>query len=299
MAFEADGNEINSTVIEESIGERIVASDVLNGFAANTVAALTLESGDRVVFKAASAREVEVEVWALRSMAERGVPTPPLLSWSTVGDRPHLITRYVSGQPGVSTVVAAARAGTVLRAVHDLPVGGVGFFKEGAAPVPEAAAGSWPDFVAEFSGRIEPLAAAGVLTADLYDRCRDMLTDSKCWAHPVVFVHGDFHTRHVLGLGTASEAIIDWADCGAAPVWLDLARMDVEGAVERAFLNAYFPSGPPPHAAANIATYKLLYALLALVWEYEGGGDWLHERVPGIEAALAVMTGAASTLSDE
>lgn len=291
MDCKPDGDGFDLAVLEELIGGRIVDLDVLAGFAANGVAALTLESGDRVVFKMASSREVEVEVWALQSMAERGVPTPPLLSWSTTGARPHLVTRFVSGASGVQTAAAAARAGAMLRAVHALPVAGVGFFKELAAPAQAVLPGSWSSWVAEFSVRLEPLAVAGVLTADLLDRCRDILIDTERWAHPVVFAHGDFHARHLLGVGTAAEAIIDWADCAAAPAWLDLARMGVHGAVERALLDAYFPAGPPPDAAAHLSSHKLLYGLLALVWEYEGGGDWLRERVPGIETALAAMTG--------
>ncbi|MGP3965456.1 hypothetical protein ACTWPT_56860 [Nonomuraea sp. 3N208] len=60
-----------------------------------------------------------------------------------------------------------------------------------------------------------------------------------------------------------------------------------EPRLQRAMLDAYFPAGVPADASLHMANHHLLYMLLALVFEYEGGGDWLHERVPGIEAALA------------
>ncbi|MFC5823599.1 hypothetical protein [Nonomuraea insulae] len=47
------------------------------------------------------------------------------------------------------------------------------------------------------------------------------------------------------------------------------------------------PTSPRAFQPAHLANHRLLYLLLALVWEYECGGDWLHERVPGIESALA------------
>ncbi|GAA2215155.1 hypothetical protein GCM10009850_106220 [Nonomuraea monospora] len=100
-----------------------------------------------------------------------------------------------------------------------------------------------------------------------------------------MFVHGDLHPRHVLSSGSRITGIIDWADCGAASPWLDLARMDLGS--PQTMLDAYFPHGIPADAPAHLANHRLLYLLLALIWEYECGGDWLHERVPGIESALA------------
>ncbi|MGN9782274.1 hypothetical protein ACTMTF_12660 [Nonomuraea sp. ZG12] len=60
--------------------QRVTGYEPLSGFAVDTVAAVTLESGARAVFKAAAACEVEVELWALWSMAERGA--------SSTGDLP-------------------------------------------------------------------------------------------------------------------------------------------------------------------------------------------------------------------
>ncbi|TMR94440.1 hypothetical protein EJK15_33870 [Nonomuraea basaltis] len=74
----------------------------------------------------------------------------------------------------------------------------------------------------------------------------------------------------------------------AAGPWLDLARMELrEPRLQRAVLDAYFPAGIPADAPLHMANHRLLSMLLALVWEYECGGDWLHERVPSIESALA------------
>lgn len=289
------GNMIEVATLQEIVGDEIAECDTLAGSAMNTVRALTLKSGERVVFKSASSREIEVEVWALRSMAERGVPVPPLLSWSSTGATPYLVSRFVSAQSGLPTEAAAARAGALLRAVHALPVDGVGFLKESGVVAQAIVPGSWPAYVAAFGARLQPLANAGVLGLELHDRCRDVLAETERWAQPLVFAHGDFHARHMLGLGTKHEVIIDWADCAAAPVWLDLARLDVEGADQSAFLDAYFPSGSPPEAKGHLSSYKLLYSLVALVWEYEGGGDWIRERVPAIEAALNVLSGPTRT----
>ena len=272
-------------LVERLLDQGVVGWQAQSGFASNTVATATLASGDRVVFKAADPHEVAVEAWALRSVAQIGLPVPELLTASTSGTG-YLLTRFVTGAPGVPTTDDATRAGDLLREVHRLPVTGAGFFKEGAPPPPAAPAGSWAEVVAETGERLAPLVEAGVLTPVLARRCRRVLEDRPRWDQPVVFVHGDLHQRHLLGLGTSSEAVIDWADCGAASPWLDLARLDLGDRFRRAFLTAYFEGQVPSDAEREIDAHQLLHQLLALVWEHEGGGDWLHERVPGIELAL-------------
>ncbi|MEV0616419.1 aminoglycoside phosphotransferase family protein [Nonomuraea sp. NPDC050404] len=209
---------------------------------------------------------------------------------------PYLVTRLVPGRPGVATTEVAAGMGRLLRAVHALPVEGAGFFKESPRLPPLAAEGTWGDQVAGMADRLGPVAAAGILSPALASRCREFLLDGARWDEPCVFAHGDFHLRHVLSAGSGIEAVIDWADCAAAPLWLDLARADFGDARLRdAMLAGYFPEGVPADAPSRLADHRLLYALLALVWEYEVGGDWLHERLPGIESALATAPHSAGS----
>ncbi|MFG1962561.1 phosphotransferase family protein [Nonomuraea sp. NPDC049028] len=283
----SDARRIDGEVIQRLLSQRVTGYEPLSGFAANTVAAVTLESGARAVFKAAAAREVEVELWALRSMSERGVPVPEVIAGAADAEIPYLMTRLVSGEPGAASLKAASEVGRLLRAVHSLPVKGAGFFKEASGSPPCAGEGTWADQVAGLADRLGLVANAGILTPTLFSRCRDLLVDGTRWDQPCVYVHGDLHPRHVLSVGSRIAGIIDWADCGAASPWLDLARMDFrEPGLQRAMLDAYFPAGIPLDAPSHMASHRLLYMLLALVWEYECGGDWLHERVPGIESAL-------------
>ena len=220
-------------------------------------------------------------------MSERGVPVPEVIAGAPDAEIPYLVTRLVSGEPGVASLKAASEMGRLLRAVHSLPVKGAGFFKEASGSPPCAGEGTWADQVAGLPDRLGPVADAGILTPTLFSRCRDLLADGTRWDQPCVYVHGDFHPRHVLSAGSRIEGIIDWADCGAASPWLDLARMDFrEPGLQRAMLDAYFPAGIPLDAPLHIANHRLLYRLLALVWEYECGGDWMHELVTGIESAL-------------
>ncbi|MEW1837036.1 phosphotransferase [Nonomuraea angiospora] len=286
----SDAGRVDAEVIESLLSQRVTGYEPLSGFAANTVAAVTLGSGVRAVFKAAAAREVEVELWALRSMSERGVPVPEVIAGAPDAEIPYLVTRLVPGAAGVVTREAASEVGRLLRAVHSLPVQGAGFFKEAPGPPPFGGARTWADEVAGLADRLGPVADAAILTPALHARCRDLLLDGARWDQPCVYVHGDFHPRHLLSAGSRIEAVIDWADCGAAGPWLDLARMDFrEPGSQRAMLDAYFPAGIPADAPQHLADHRLLYMLLALVWEYECGGDWLHERVPGIESALATL----------
>lgn len=48
----------------------------------------------------------EVELWALRSMAERGVPVPEVIAGAPDTEIPYLVTRLVPGEPGVATRTA-------------------------------------------------------------------------------------------------------------------------------------------------------------------------------------------------
>lgn len=133
---------------------------------------------DCAVIKAVGRREVEVELWALRSMAERGIPVPEVLAGSVRAPIPLLVTRLVSGEPGVATVETASQVGRLLRHVHTLPVEGAGFFKDSFGSPPAARAGAWVDRVAELADRLAPVAAAGILGPTLLSRCRDRLLDA-------------------------------------------------------------------------------------------------------------------------
>lgn len=90
--------------------------------------------------------------------------------------------------------------------------------------------------------------------------------------------------------GAQVAAVIDWADCAVASPWLDLARVTPTAPRLRdALLGAYFPGGVPSDAVARLADHDVLCRLFALVWEREAGGEWLHERVPGIERTVGVV----------
>ncbi|WP_043625644.1 phosphotransferase family protein [Nonomuraea candida] len=289
----SEAARIDGETVGRLLSRRVTGYEPLPGFAANTVALVTLEPGVRAVFKAAGAREVEVELWALRSMAARGVPVPEVIAGEADAQVPYLLTRFVPAGAGVTTAEAAAGLGRLLRGVHALPVQGAGFFKESAGPPPYAGEGSWAGLVAATADRL--LQVAGVLTPPLLSRCREVLLDRARWGQPCVFVHGDLHPRHVLSAGSRIAGVIDWADCGAAGPWLDLARAEFGAArLRRAMLEAYFPAGVPADAPRRLAEHRLLHLLLALIWEYECGGDWLHERVPGIETALGAVAAAES-----
>ncbi|QFY08641.1 phosphotransferase [Nonomuraea phyllanthi] len=253
----SDAGRIDGELIQRLLSQRVTGYEPLSGFAANTVAAVTLESGARAVFKAAGKREVEVELWALRSMSERGIPVPDVIAGDPDAEVPYLVTRLVSGEPGVATLQAASEVGRLLCAVHAMPVKGAGFFKESSGAPPYAHEGTWADQVAALTDRLAPVADAGILTPTLHARCRDLLLDGTRWDQPCVYVHGDFHPRHVLSAGSRIEGIIDWADCGAASPWLDLARVDFrEPGLQRAMLDAYFPAGVPADARSHLANHR-------------------------------------------
>jgi aminoglycoside phosphotransferase len=117
----SDAGRIDGEVIACLLSQRVTGYELLAGFAANTVAAVTLASGARVVFKAAAAREVEVELWALRSMAARGVPVPEVVAGAPDAEIPYLVTRLLAGEPGVATRKAASDVGRLLRAIGNIP----------------------------------------------------------------------------------------------------------------------------------------------------------------------------------
>jgi aminoglycoside phosphotransferase len=108
----SDAGRIDGEVIACLLSQRVTGYELLAGFAANTVAAVTLASGARVVFKAAAAREVEVELWALRSMAARGVPVPEVVAGAPDAEIPYLVTRLLAGEPGSRDAQGGVRSGT-------------------------------------------------------------------------------------------------------------------------------------------------------------------------------------------
>ena len=182
---------------------------------------------------------------------------------------------------------SSANTGAHLRAVHDVVLDGFGSVTVGPAlrgeetrhgrkrssgvpwawlrsSLPDSCLRSWPP-----------------RTGAVLDGHRDRF-DSVESAR---LLHGDFHPRHVYGVGGHITGVIDWGDATAGDPVFDLGTARAAGirdqSVEAGFellgcvLDGY---GDAPWLHGDVATKLLLYGVVFSVWsmhgEFQSGAPW-------------------------
>lgn len=252
-------------------------------------------STGRFVLKAGRAGDMRAEAWACDAVRRVGVAAPEVLALELEDDHlglPYLVTRRVGGAPSEADGPALAEAGRQLALVHGLPADGYGFFREvdASRPVDVGPRTAWAEVFTAVSTGLGPLVDAGVLPTRTADRLHRAVHQhpSLQQARPGVLLHGDLHPRHVLCDGGRLTGIIDWADVAAGDPLFDLGRFSVAGpAALAALLRGYRDEQVlDPVTSAGLTSYRVLWAMLALAYEFQAGGDWFASYLDVITTGL-------------
>lgn len=283
-------------VVAADVGARVTAVERVSGFVSNEDFLVDTAAGGYVL-KAGAAADITAEAWACQRVRQEEVAAPEVFGFDPDGHRlgrPYVLLRRLAGIPCGNEDAALVEAGRQLRIVHTIHVDRFGFFKEAAAghlpPVaPEAA---WSQVFTRVLPELETLQAAAVLPAVLGERLRRAVT-AHPWAdtaaRPGVLLHGDLHPRHVFSAGDQLTGIIDWGDAAVGDPLFDLGRTSRSGSSATDLVLRGYQADSPLSAddAAAVVFYRVLWSMLALVWEYRAGGDWFAGHLDAIGAGLS------------
>ena len=284
-------------VVGAELGCRVASVARVIGSVTNTNFAVDTAAGP-VVLKCGAASDMRAEAWACDRVRKVGVAAPEVLALDTSAahlDLPYLLTRRLLGEPSEPDGPALVEAGRQLARVHGLPVDGYGFLRENApdAPVDVGPRRAWAEVVTGALDGLPDLVAAGVLPAGTADRLRAVVHEhpSLARAGPAVLLHGDLHPRHVFCADGRLTGIIDWGDVAAGDPLFDLGRFSVAGPVALdALLRGYTADrGLDPGTAAGVTAYRVLWAVLALTYEFRAGGNWFAAYRDVAHAGLAEL----------
>lgn len=283
-------------VVSAEVGTPVTAVRRVSGFVGNEDFLVDTATGGYVV-KAGAAADVAGEAWGCQRVRQEGVAAPEIVAFDVDGHRlgrPYVLLSRLSGGPCENDDLALVEAGRQLRMVHGIRVDRFGFFKgAGTGHVPPTAPQqAWSDVFAGILPDLDTLEAEGVLQVALADRLRGAVT-SHPWAEtsagPGVLLHGDLYPRHVFTDGARLTGIIDWGDAAVGDPLFDLGRLSRAGS--QAFdlvLRGYQADiALTADDAAGIIFYRVLWSMLALVWEHRAGGDWFQGHLDAITAGLS------------
>ncbi|MYS38722.1 phosphotransferase family enzyme [Streptomyces sp. KhCrAH-43] len=172
----------------------------------------TLRVGDMFLKVDADPARTEAEAAA---MAAAPVPTPQVLwrkpSVLAVAALPGTALGRL-GEPSPASPVAWARAGAVIRTLHE-------------APLPARPGRSADDWAAELDRECGLLLARGILPADLVTRNR-RVAEAALRPWEPAFVHGDLQITHVfVDADDEVTGIIDWSEAARGDALFDLATL--------------------------------------------------------------------------
>ncbi|WUS98480.1 phosphotransferase [Streptomyces sp. NBC_00708] len=224
----------------------------------------TLRVGDMFLKVDADQARIDVEAEA---MALAPVPTPAVL-WR----KPHVLAIAALpgtalgrlGEPSPASPAAWARAGTVIRTLHE-------------SPLPARTGRSVDDWAAELERECGLLLARGILPADLVARNR-RVAEAALRPWEPAFIHGDLQITHVfVGGDDEVTGIIDWSEAACGDALFDLATLTLGHEERLGDLLAGYGTDVDPDLVRG---WWSLRALTAYRWLTEHGFD---PAAPGCE----------------
>ncbi|MCX4447619.1 phosphotransferase family protein [Streptomyces sp. NBC_01789] len=224
----------------------------------------TLRVGDMFLKVDADQARIDVEAEA---MALAPVPTPAVL-WR----KPHVLAVAALpgtalgrlGEPSPASSAAWARAGAVIRTLHE-------------APLPARTGRSVDDWAAELESECGLLLARGMLPADLVARNR-RVAEAALRPWEPAFIHGDLQITHVFVDGDDEvTGIIDWSEAARGDALFDLATLTLGHEERLGDVLAGYGTDVDPDV---IRGWWSLRALTAYRWLTEHGFD---PAAPGCE----------------
>ncbi|MGM0586663.1 MAG: fructosamine kinase family protein [Pseudomonadota bacterium] len=227
-------------------------------------------SGQEAVVKTGPAPRAEAEM--LQAIRAAGAPAPAVLA---VSDTVLVLERLP--ESGALAPRGWAELGAAVRRLHDARGETCGWPRDyafGEVAIPNAPAGSWPEFWAE--RRLLPEAPAlPPALARRVERLARALPDRLPAHPPPALLHGDLWIGNVVAHGGRLSGLIDPACChGDAEA--DLAMLHLFGAPGPDFHAAYGPL--PPGAEDRRPIYQLWPAIVHLRL-FGGGYRGLVERL--------------------
>ncbi|NNM25706.1 MAG: phosphotransferase, partial [Phycisphaerales bacterium] len=243
----------------------------LGGGCIHRVCAVTLDGGERVVAKCASANEhpmLREEQLGLERLAMTGcVRVPAVLGPPPTAETPVLLLEFLPAAP--ATAAAWSRLGSDLARLHATPAGArYGFEADnhlGRTPQKNDWHDDWIAFNrhCRLGPQIDRAADAGRLEPREHDRLRRLLDrlDSLLPPEPTpALLHGDLWSGNALVTRDDDDgvrvAVIDPA-CSVGDGWADIAMMRLFGGFPASCLAAHADAIGEPEPATRIAVYQL------------------------------------------
>ncbi len=254
--------------------DRLRDAAALGGGCIAPVLRLTLRDGHKLVAKRTPHAAIEARM--LRGLAAAGAPVPAVVA--TAGD--WLVLSDLGGAPGLADDAAARAAGRALARLHAHMGDAYGLAYDvviGPLPQDNRPQADWCTFYGRrrLVAMAEEAAAAGRLPQEILTRIvrlAERLDRHLPASPPASLLHGDFWHGNILTRPGALCGFIDPAIWHGDP-GVDLAMLDLFGALTPAFLDGYREGGGEAAAARDrelMALYRL-WPLLVHVRLFGGG----------------------------
>ncbi len=277
--------------IRALIGSPVLEATPVMGSVANQDFLATLADGRTVFAKVGPQVELVAEAWALQNVETRaGVPVPRVLGYRAPdADWPACLLVLGKVAHDATPAIAACRqAGAGLRAVHRITVEGYGPLEVHGDPrTPDGVRGvfeTWQAYLDSIVSGGDVLVDVGLLARERLTKIAALARETVDYSSDGVLLHGDIKEPHIFSTNGSLTALIDWGAASVGdPAW-DLARASMmDPAIYDALAQGY---GVDHDLESRLGTYRVLWNLTALTYEYQAGGDWFEAYQQRIETDL-------------
>jgi aminoglycoside phosphotransferase (APT) family kinase protein len=232
---------------------------------------------DRAIFLAASSQIVlkvyadktalQKEIKVAREAQAVGVPTPEIIGFD-IDELAVITMKQVIGTPlSTANKNAIQEAGNYLRKFHRI----------GAKPPFSGGQSKWDEFILWWSFKeIDALYDLSVCDEKERDELKDRFSRLKLIleARPIVLLHGDLQTDHILVDPKVDKvlAFIDFADAQPGDPLLDIAVLTLwNHDLTPLLLEGYGSMEDSKQTQAMISHYRLLRHIAEIPWLYQRG----------------------------
>lgn len=273
--------------IRQELGCPASVADRLPGSILNTVYAVRC-AGRELIAKSGAGKDIrrEAAVLAMLREAEVAVPHAVLLPANTTFPNDLLLLDVLPGRAAESNDEVLTDAGRTLRRVHDMRLPGFGLIDAGRQQL-TGAFDSWAGFLQTALADARKAIPVSVMPTAMHDEAAAQLSDRHVRGHVTgidqgVLLHGDLMPRHVWNDDGHLAGLIDWGDALAGDPLFDLARCSMAGEEPfRRLLSGYGGPTPDEHV---LASYRVVWSLIALTMECRAGGDWYDAYVSTVRS---------------
>ncbi len=238
------------------------------------------------------------EKWCIKHAAEKGVPSPTVISIDEMDGYSYMIQSFLEGtlgtEAGIDKVMVWKEIGKYAKLIHNIPVSGFGLdsaeIMDSKANTSQQKFNRYLTYNIESLNQEDKLLELGALDHEQSKKVKTLFETLLHKQFSFGLNHGDLSLKNVIVSNTNSVAIFDWGSAEAEIVphhdFGEILKSSLKSNSQEfhSFLNGYgLSSGEYKQIEDDVHTLMLLRAIDKLRWAIEKNPGELPAFISGVK----------------